>query len=141
DMRGRSKTFTFGVGGRLLVAFLAICLFSLVGAVSGFITLSQVARSLSEITEKQVPGALSWLALSRQAERVVRAAPALLAVTTEDERVQVSAEIAAQAEQLNRLLQQIGSYAAGDNTRTGSEVRTLVGNFNQNLTDLEDVVK
>jgi adenylate cyclase len=132
---------TFGVRGRLLLAFLTICLFSLVGAASGFISLSQVGRSLSRITGEEVPQALSWLELSRQAERVVRAAPALLAVMTEDERVQVSAEIAAQADQLNQLLQQIGSYAAVDEARTRARVQPLVEQFNQNLAGLDDLVK
>ena len=99
-MQERRKTPNFGVRGRLVLAFLAICMFSLIGAASGFFSLAQVGRSLSTITEEQVPQALSWLELSRQAERVVRAAPALLVVTTEDARAQVSAEIAAQSEQL-----------------------------------------
>jgi adenylate cyclase len=140
-MHERRKILTLGVRGRLLLAFLTICLLSLVGAASGFISLSQVGRSLSKITGEQVPQALSWLELSRQAERVVRAAPALLAVTTEDERIQVSAVITAQAEELNRLLQQIGSYSAGDEARTGTKVQPLVEQINQNLADLKDLVK
>jgi adenylate cyclase len=140
-MRERHKTLRFGVRGRLLLAFLSICVLSLVGAASGFLSLSQVGRSLDRITEERVPQVLSWLELSRQAERVVRAAPALLVVTTEDARIQVSAEIAAQAEQLNRLLVHIGSYAASDESRTGASVKTLVEHLNANLASLEDLVK
>src|SRR5215475_1543319 len=110
-MRERHKTLRFGVRGRLLLAFLSICVLSVVGAAFKILSLSQVGRYLDRITEERVPQVLSWLELSRQAERVVRAAPALLVVTTEDARIQVSAEIAAQAEQLNRLLVHIGSYA------------------------------
>src|SRR5215468_10187290 len=140
-MQEQRKALIFGVRGRLLLAFLTICLLSLVGAASGFISLSQVGRSLSTITGEQVPQALSWLELSRQAERVVRAAPALLAVTTEDERAQVSAQITAQAVELNNLLLRTGSYAAVDNARTEARVQPLVKQFNQNLADLEDLVK
>src|SRR5215475_12085884 len=140
-MGQRAPKLIFGVRARLLMAFLAICLLSLVGTVFGFLSLSQVGRSLGRITGEQVPHALSWLELSRQAERVVRAAPALLAVTTEDERAQVSTEITAQAVELNNLLLQTGSYAAADNARTEAKVQPLVKQFNQNLADLEDLVK
>src|SRR5262249_20755688 len=140
-MDKRHKTLRFGVRGRLLLAFLSICMFSLVGAASGFLSLSQVGRSLDRITDERVPQVLSWLELSRQAERVVRAAPSLLVVATEDARVQVSAEIAAQAEQLNTVLVHIGSSAAGDETRTGARVKTLVEHLNANLAGLEDLVK
>src|SRR5215468_809222 len=125
-MQEQRKALIFGVRGRLLLAFLTICLFSLVGAASGFLSLSQVGRSLGRITGEQVPHALSWLELSRQAERVVRAAPALLAVTTEDERAQVSTEITAQAVELNQLLLQIGNPADGE----AAKVRPLIDQFN-----------
>ena len=75
-----------GVRGRLLLAFLAICMFALVAAGSGFFSLSQVGSALKIITEQRVPQAISWLELSRQTERVVSAAPAMLLVNTENER-------------------------------------------------------
>jgi adenylate cyclase len=140
EMLERRNTPRFGVRERLLLAFLAICMFSLVGAASGFFSLLQVSRSLNRITEERVPQALSWLELSRQAERVVRAAPALLVVTTEDERVQVSAEIAAQNQQLKELLAHIGSFTAGDKARTGESIQPLVEHLNANLAGLEDLV-
>ncbi len=140
-MQERRNTPKFGVRERLLLAFLAICMFSLVGAASGFFSLSQVSRSLNRITEERVPQALSWLELSRQVERVVRAAPALLVVTTEEARVQATAEIAAQNEQLKKLLAHIGSFAAADEARTGASVQPLVEQLNANLAGLEDLVR
>lgn len=140
-MQERRSPPKFGVRGRLLLAFLAICMFSLISAASGFFSLLQVGRSLDRIAEERVPQALSWLELSRQAERVVRAAPALLVVTTEDERVQVSAEIAEQTEQLKTLLAHIASFAAEDQSRTGASVQPLVKHLNANLASLEELVK
>jgi hypothetical protein len=75
------KTASLGVRGRLLLAFLCVSMFSLIAAVSGLYSLSQVGGALNRITEHRVPEALTWLELSRQVESVVRAAPALLAPT------------------------------------------------------------
>jgi adenylate cyclase len=130
-----------GVRGRLLLAFFAICMFSLAGAASGIFSLSQVGGFLSRITQERVPQALSLLALSRQAERVVRAAPALLVVTTEDARVKVSAEITVEAAQLNRLLSQFGNSAAGQEQDTRARIWPLVERLNVNLADLDNLVK
>jgi adenylate cyclase len=141
EMQDRRNSPKLGVRGRLLLAFLAICMFSLVGAASGFLSLSQVGRSFSRITEEQVPQALSWLELSRQTEHVVRAAPALLVVTTEDARVQVSAEIAVQNKLLKELLANIGSVQTSEDSRTGASVESLIEHLNANLADLEGLVK
>ena len=140
-MKGAGMTFRFGVRERLLLAFLAICMFSLVGAASGIFSLSQVGRSFSRITEERVPQALSWLELSRQAERVVRAAPALLLVTTEDARVKVSAEIEVETELLNKRLTDIRRYTAGDQMGSDASVQHLVAQLNGNLVDLNDLVR
>ena len=94
------KIASMGVRGRLLLAFLGICMFSLVAAASGLYSLSQVGGALTKITEQRVPEALSWLELSRRVERVVRAAPALLVVKTDGERIKVSNEIASQIAQI-----------------------------------------
>ncbi|MCP5072673.1 MAG: hypothetical protein GY947_05170 [Rhodobacteraceae bacterium] len=93
----KTKPTSFGVRGRLLLAFLGISMFSLVAAASGFYSLSQVGGALTRITEQRVPEALDWLELSRRVERIVRAAPALLVVKSDKDRAQVSAEIAAEA--------------------------------------------
>ncbi len=140
-MQERRNFVRLGVGGRLLLAFLAIGMFWLIGVAAGLFSLSQLGRSLSTISDVRVPQALSWLELSRQAERVVRAAPALLLVTNEDARVKVSADIAAQAAEHNKLVGDIGTYAGGDEARSGASVRPLVEHLNANLAALEDLVK
>jgi adenylate cyclase len=139
-MQKSRNTPSLGVRGRLLLAFLAICAFSLIGAASGFFSLSQVGDSLSRITDQQVPQALASLELSRQAERVVRAAPALLLVTSEEERVKTSAEIAEEAKRLNKLLGDLSTYGGQDEARSGASVRLLVEHLNANLASLDDLV-
>lgn len=140
-MEQERKSASIGVRGRLLIAFLAICMFSLIAAGSGFYSLSQVGGALNRITEERVPQALSWLELSRLVERVVRAAPALLAVSSEEARTTVSSDIAAQARQLDPLLQHNRAYVSAEEEAVALQVASLVANLNENLVSLDDLVK
>lgn len=130
-----------GVRGRLLFSFLGISMFSLVAAASGLYSLSQVGGALDRITEQRVPEALSWLELSRRVERVVRAAPALLVVTTESARVEVSNEIISQAEQLTPFLQRSIEFETDDERSSAQQVSNLVAGMNENLVSLDELVK
>jgi len=113
-MADSKNTASLGVRGRLLLAFLCISTFSLVAAVSGLYSLSQIGGALNKITEKRVPEALAWLELSRKVEGVVQAAPALLNVVTDGARVTVFNEISSKIKDLDPLLEQIQGYTAED---------------------------
>ncbi len=103
-----------GVRKRLMLAFLGISMFSLVAAASGLYSLSQVGGALNKITEQRVPEALSWLELSRRVESVVRAAPALLVVKTDNARIEASNEIVSQIAHIELFLQPSRSYETED---------------------------
>src|ERR671919_774993 len=79
-----------GVRGRLLLA-----------------SFSELGGVLGRITEERVPAALDSLELSRQAERIVAAAPKLLAVSNSDEQAAVSDEIASEVARLHLLDQSL----------------------------------
>jgi hypothetical protein len=132
---------TLGVRGRLLLAFLGIATFSLVAAASGLVSLSLVGNALTKVTDERVPQALSWLELSSQAERVVRAAPALLVVTTEEARDEVSTEIASQAEQLDKYLEKIRNYSPEKRNLEVERIAALIRRLNANLVSLDELVK
>ena len=63
----------------------------------------EVGKVLGRITQQRMPAALASLELSRQAERIVTAAPALLAATTRTQHQEVSQTIAAEVERLDEL--------------------------------------
>ena len=92
-----------GVRGRLLLAFLGISAFALIAAAAAMYSFSEVGGVLGRITEERVPAALDSLELSRQAERIVAAAPKLLAVANANEQAEVSAEIASEVARLHQL--------------------------------------
>ena len=94
-----------GVRGRLLSAFLGISAFALIAAAAAMYSFSEVGGVLERITEKRVPAALDALELSRQADRIVAAAPKLLAVSSPEAQAEVSAEIAGEVARLHQLHQ------------------------------------
>ena len=80
-----------GVRWRLLLAFFGISAFAVIAAAAAMYSFAEVGKLLARITEERVPPALASLELSRQAERVVTAAPAFLAATTRERHREVSA--------------------------------------------------
>ena len=92
-----------GVRGRLLLSFLGISAFALIAAGAAMYSFSEVGGVLDRITEERVPAALDSVELSRQAERIVAAAPKLLAVEKAEEQERVSGEIAGEVERLEQL--------------------------------------
>jgi len=135
------KITSMGVRGRLLLAFLGISLLSLVAAVSGLYSLLQVGGALKRITEQRVPQALSWLELSRSVESVVRAAPALLVVKTNDARIEVSNEIASQIEKLKPFLQGNSNYETEEEKSATADVMRFFAQLTKNLVRLDELVK
>lgn len=135
------KITSMGVRGRLLLAFLGISLFSLVAAASGLYSLLQVGGALKRITEQRVPQALSWLELSRSVESVVRAAPALLVVKTDDARIEVSNEIASQIEKLKPFLQGNSNYETEEEKTATADVMRFFTQMTKNLVRLDELVK
>ncbi|MBW1970717.1 MAG: HAMP domain-containing protein, partial [Deltaproteobacteria bacterium] len=139
---GEPKKFaSMGVRGRLLLAFLGISMFSLFAAASGLYSLSQVGGALNDITEQRVPEALSWLELSRRVESLVRSAPALLVVKTDNARIEVSNEITSQIAQLEPFLQGSRSYEKEDEKTATTHVMKLFADMAENLVSLDELVK
>ena len=85
-----------------------------------------------------MPAALASLKLSRQAERLVTAAPALLAVTSRSQQEEVSASIAAEVGRLDRLLEDL----RGSATDAGAlaAIEPLVDGLRRNLDALDALI-
>ena len=98
-----------GVRGRLLAAFFGISAFALVAAAAAMISFIEVGEGLNLITQQRVPTALASQELSRQTERIIAAAPALLTVTTLSEYEQESKKITNEVERLVALLSGVES--------------------------------
>jgi class 3 adenylate cyclase/methyl-accepting chemotaxis protein len=98
-----------GVGGRLLLAFLGISGFAAVVAATGVITFLAIGGVIDRITKERVPSALAALEVSRQAGRVVSAAPVLLTVEDGKQLAIRAREIDAEIDRLDKLIRVLGT--------------------------------
>ncbi len=83
----------FGVRARLLLSFLSITTFAVLGAIAAVYALVKISESFELITKERVPVALIAQELSREAERLVAIGPAMLSSTTLEEQEQRSEEM------------------------------------------------
>ena len=93
-----------GVATRLLLAFLGISALAVVGAGVAIYSFREIADVLDRITARRVPAALALQEVSRQAERIASAAPALLAAATAADHAESSRKITGEMEELAALL-------------------------------------
>jgi class 3 adenylate cyclase/HAMP domain-containing protein len=121
----------FGVRWRLLLAFFGISGFAVLAAAAAVYSFLSVGSVLDRITQQRVPSALGSLEISRQAERIVAATPALLAVTTDTEREEVSNSIAVEVRLLEELVSelQIDKFDASDSEGIEPAVQRLGENL------------
>jgi adenylate cyclase len=138
-VRGVSTRFGRpGVRGRLLLAFLGISAFAVIAAAAGLYSFGEVGKALGRITEERVPGALASLELSRQAERIVAAAPALLAVRSEQQLQQVSGSIRAEVGKLEQLLEALRQ--SGLHPGALAPLEPAVDGLHRNLDALDSLI-
>jgi adenylate cyclase len=122
---------------RLLLAFLGISAFAVLAAAAGTYAFRRMAYVIERITEQRVPSALTALDLSRQAERIVAAAPTLLSAHSQGQYQEISATITAEVDRLETLLAQIRSdVEPAMETAMGPAVERL----RRNLTALAGLV-
>src|SRR3712207_3448820 len=98
---------SMSVRWRLLLAFFGISAFAVLAAATGTYAFRQMAHVIDQITEQRVPSALAALDLSRQAERIVAAAPTLLTARSQAQYQEISASITMEVDRLEVLLAQI----------------------------------
>src|SRR5246127_3943575 len=108
-----------GVAIRLLLAFLGISALAVVAAAVAIFSFRETGDVLDRITARRIPAALALQEVSRQAERIVSAAPALLAAATPADHAESSRKIAAEMRELGALLEGLENRGA-DSVAVGS---------------------
>ena len=120
------------------MAFFGISAFAVIAAGAAIYSFSEVGEVLERITNRRVPAAIASLKLSRQAERIVTAAPALLAVRSTSHHEEVSQSIADEVDSLNGLLLDLKGGAL--DAEALAHVEPLVEQLQRNLSDLDALV-
>ena len=127
-----------GVASRLLLAFLGISGLAVAGAGVAILAFHEIGDVLDRITARRVPAALASQEVSRQAERIASAAPALLSAATPAEHNERSRRIATEMYVLGALLEGLEGRGA-DSVVLGS-MRSAVGRLRINLLSLDKLV-
>ncbi len=128
----------FGVRWRLLIAFFGISGFAVLAAAAAVYSFLSVGSVLDRITQQRVPSALGSLEISRQAERIVAAAPALLAVATNIEREEISSSMTAELQILEKLVAELQRDEIDASASEGIE--PAVRRLGENLKALDSLV-
>ncbi len=131
---------SLGVRGRLLLAFLGISAFAVIAAIAAIYAFSRAGDVLQQITQQRLPPVLASLELSRQAERIVAAAPALLAASSQAEREHTYQGIAREIEYLGQHLDTLQGQVDVSGL-ISVRIAPLVQGFEGNLDDLNFLVE
>jgi PAS domain S-box-containing protein len=139
---GKAETSTVGawnpgVRARLLLAFFGISAFAVLAAAAGIYAFREVGDRL-DIVDTRVAPTLTSLELSRSVERIIAAAPALLAATDRQRRDELKAELEAEVGRLNGKLLDLRR----DRTDLLPllQIEPIVASLTANLAALEDLV-
>ena len=127
-----------GVANRLLLAFLGISGLAVVGAAVAIFSFRDIGHALDRITARRVPAALASVEVSRQAERIVSAAPALLSAATPADHTESSQRIGAEMQELAALLEGL-EHRGADGVALGS-MRSAASRLRINLESLDKLV-
>ena len=127
-----------GVASRLLLAFLGISGVAVVGAGVAIFSFRDIGNAFDRITATGVPAVLTSLETSRQVERVVSAAPALLAAVTPAEHANIYRKIGSEMQELAALLKELGTRGV-DAVALGS-MQSAVSHLRINLKSIDKLV-
>ena len=133
----KHRAWALGVRGRLLLAFFGIAAFAALAAAAGIYAFREVGDRL-DIVDLRIPSTLSALELSRSAERIIAAAPALLAATDRNRRDEIKAALVSEVARLNAKLVDLKADDAG--LLPLSEIEPIVSSLTANLVALENLV-
>src|SRR5436309_8445016 len=134
----RAGSWKLGVRARLLLAFFGISAFAVLSAAAGIYAFRQVGDRL-ELIDARVPQVVSSMEISRAADRLIAAAPALLAATTTKEYDDVSNRMRPEVDRLIVGLTDVGR-SAGTASQAAIAIQVLAASFRSNLLELENLV-
>jgi signal transduction histidine kinase/DNA-binding response OmpR family regulator len=126
-----------GVRNRLLLAFLGISAFAVLAAAAAMYSFFEVGEALDRITHERIPSAQASEALSRQAERLIAAAPSLFTVQTPEELEEISERISTELDRLDELLVDVKETDVVPDAV--EKIEQLVGWLSLNLISLDTI--
>jgi class 3 adenylate cyclase len=127
-----------GVKGRLLLSFLGIMAFAILGAAGALLALAEVGSLFDRVTRERVPASFAALELSRHAERITAAAPVIFADRTLQQQMQTDRMLRNQLGELDRLFREVKEALPDDKALRAIE--DSVNLIRQNLAQLQVIM-
>lgn len=127
-----------GIGTRLLFAFFGITFFAVLSGVVALISFLEVGKVLHQIARFETPEAIESLEISRQAERMASAAPAMLSVTSIAQLEQIRASLEANSKRIDEKILRLK-----ENDGESKDLTTMewtVQQLHTNILELHDLI-
>ncbi len=129
---------SLGIRGRLLLSFLAISMFAVFAGLAALYSFLEVGTVLNRISKADAPIAIASLELSRQAEKIVRAAPITLTVANLGQLEQIRTQNKVELERLHQLLMHLKENHS--NEKLLATIEWGVSQLRGNLEELHNIV-
>ncbi len=139
DQSRASSRQGLGIGAKLMLAFGAVAMTTIIGGAVGVISYEQVNQGLQEITQRSVPQALLAKDLAQQSASLAAAAPALDAAKYQPTRQEQSALLTEQLTKLRADLQRLSEMGANPEQVNG--ISSWVEAIESSMKQLDGVVQ
>ena len=126
-----------GIRGHLFTAFFGISVFAALAAGIALYSFLEIGRALDQIAHRQMPRAIDSMEIARLAQRMVSAAPAMLATSSGAQLDQVHSSIDANGQRIDDRLMRLKAH--GDD-KTLSTMEWTHGQLRSNVGELHDIV-
>ena len=125
---------SFGLRGRLLLAFVGISMFTVVAGLSGHYAFNAVTRALDR-TGATIPPALAAVELARETAQVLSAGPRMLNARSEDEVGRLSGTASSDLTTVSRLVDELRTTTVSPDVLDG--LSSNVSKLSDNLSHLK----
>ena len=131
--KGSADRSRFGIGPRLLIAFGASALLTLIASTVAWVSYGQIAGALTATMDRSVPAMVLALEIAQESEALAAAAPRLAAAASQEERTRQSAILLEQSDALRQRLSRLSTLLQdpGKAEALGGLVDISVGNLRQ----------
>jgi hypothetical protein len=127
-----------GIRARLLFAFFGISFFAVLTAAAALYSFLEVGRALERIARYETPEAIDSLEISRQAERMVNAAAAMLTATTMPQLEQIQTSMTVNSQRMGEKI--IALKSSGSENRTLEMMEWALGRLRANVDELHGLI-
>src|SRR6516164_9060803 len=99
----------FGIKPKLFIAFFSLAALTALASVVAWYVFRDIDRAVAHVTAESVPGIVTALSSAEKGAEIAAAAPALMAVGNQEERVSEGAKLEAHARALGSLIETLVS--------------------------------